>query len=486
MSRTVVLGATGFVGRALVLALQGAGHEVSVLARDPARAAAVVPAGVDIADVADDAALDAEIARADAVVNLAGESIAGHRWTARRKRTLIASRVDVTERLVRAIGRRDRPLSVLVSASATGWYGDRGDEILDDTSPAGDGFAADLCRAWEAAARTARADRVVVTRFGVILGRESGALAALRRVYRMGLGGPIGNGLAWMPWIHLGDAVRAILHVLEHADCEGPVVVTAPCPIPQRAFARVFARLLGRPAMIRTPVFALRLALGEASSIVTASQRVEPRALLASGFAFRFSTISLALEDLVRDDVTIERARVVPDDAPYLQARGARYLLRATTELAAPIDEVFEFFSAPENLHAMTPPTLGFSIATPPPIAMARDALIDYRIRVGGLPLRWRTQIADWQPGRRFVDTQLRGPYRSWWHEHRFVARGDATVMEDRVYFSPPFGPIGKLFVAGLLRRIFGFRAQAIRTRFDNTAARHVDTVHDAAADHAR
>jgi len=464
-ARIAVLGATGFIGRSLLLALAARGDTVIALARDPERAAGGLPAGVEVFAFGDDEALARAIDRADAVINLAGESISDGRWTANRKRVLIDSRIATTERLVSAIGRRSTPLPTFISASATGWYGDRGDEELDERSRPGRGFAAELCQAWEAAARPARAGRVLALRFGVVLGREGGALGALRRIYQLGFGGPIGGGRAWFPWVHIDDAIGAITHALDDGRLAGPVNVVAPGELRQREFAAALGRALRRPARVPTPNLAVRFVLGEAASIVTASQRVAPRALRANGFEFTYPAIDWALADLVDDGVTIARADELPEGTEYLRERGARYVLRATTELDAPRSEVFSFFCAPENLAAMTPPRLGFDITSEKPIAMGQNALIDYKIRVG-IPMRWRTHIDVWEPGERFVDSQLRGPYRSWWHEHRFVARGQRTVMEDTVYFSPPFGPIGGAVVASMLRRIFGYRRGAIRLRF--------------------
>ena len=472
MKRIVIVGATGFVGRALVLALQGRGHHIAVLARAPARASAVLPAGIDVVDFHDEEALNAAIDRADAVVNLAGESIAGRRWTRRRKQLLTASRVDVTRRLVAAIGTRRQPLPVLVSASATGWYGDRGDTTLDEAAAPGSGFAAELCQAWETAASAAHATRIVYARLGVVLGRGGGAFPALQRVFRFGLGGRLGDGQQWMPWIHLDDAVAAFVQLIEDARFVGPIAVTSPSPIRQRELAAAFGRALHRPAVLPAPRAVVALALGEASSMLLASQRVVPRVLTAAGFTFRFPTLDAALADLVTDDVSISRARDVRDDSAYLRARKPRYTLHAQTELAAPLAEVFAFFSSPHNLAALTPSELAFEIDGDPGPAIARDVVIDYRIRVAGIPMRWRTRIERWRPGSSFVDSQERGPYRAWWHEHRFFERDGKTVMEDIVHYAPPFGPLGaianRLVVARMLRRIFGFRRQAIRLRFDS------------------
>ncbi|MBA3499535.1 MAG: TIGR01777 family protein, partial [Deltaproteobacteria bacterium] len=293
--KIAILGATGFIGRALVLALQGRGDELRVLTR-----------------TSDAEATRAAIDDADAVINLAGESIAGKRWTAARKRALHASRIGTTQRLVDAIATRRVPLPVLICASATGWYGDRGGIELDDRSRPGEGFAADLCVAWEEVAREAAAARIVHARFGVVLGREGGALDALLPIFRLGLGGPIGGGAQWMPWIHLEDAVRAIVQMLDDPRLVGPVAVVAP-PVHQRDFARALGRALGRPAVIPVPAAGVRLVLGEAASILLASQRVIPRALAAAGFAHRFPTIEAALADIVDDGVTIERSGALPD-----------------------------------------------------------------------------------------------------------------------------------------------------------------------------
>jgi ligand-binding SRPBCC domain-containing protein len=187
----------------------------------------------------------------------------------------------------------------------------------------------------------------------------------------------------------------------------------------------------------------------------------------AGGFTFRFPTLDRALADLAEDGVAIARCREVPNNNLYLKARGARYVLRAKTELAAPRRDVFAFFSSPENLAALTPPNLAFEIAGDRAIEMRRETLIDYRIRIAGLPLRWRTMIEQWRPGECFVDSQLVGPYRAWWHEHRFYDHGAGTVMEDVVYYSPPLGGLGRLVVEGKLRRIFAYRRDAIRARYD-------------------
>ncbi len=475
----VLTGATGMIGRALSSHLVGHGHRVTAWVRDLDRAHGELGPDVTCVATEDAAGLDAAIAGADAVVHLAGAPIVGKRWTRARKRALIASRVATAATIIASIQRRATPLPVFVSASAIGIYGDRGDQRLEETAAAGTGFAAALCERWEAAALAvgAAATRVVRARIGIVLGREGGALGPLARLARLGLAGPIAGGAQWVSWIHLDDVVRALAFAIAAPTVRGAVNLVAPTPVPQRAFARALGRAYHRPAFAPAPALAMRAILGEAASVLLASQRVVPAALDRAGFRFAFPDLDGALADLVGSP-TIAIRRLRPAEAPtvpYLVARPARYLLVAHTVIERPLAEVMPFFAAAENLALLTPSALRFDIQTPTPIAMAVGATIDYRITLSGVPMRWRTVIEDWQPGAKFVDAQHRGPYRAWWHEHRFRADGDRTIMEDRVYYAPPLGPLGRianrLFVEQQLRAIFAYRAQAIRLRFGGGAA---------------
>lgn len=477
--RILVTGATGFVGRVLCLRLLRDGHQLIAWVRNPDAARQVLGAQVETARITgDDDALVGLIERVDAIVNLAGEPIIGPRWTDARKQRLVDSRVGLTERLVRAIGRAKTKPSVLVSASAVGIYGDTGDRLVDEASPPATDFLADLCVRWEAAARGAEAHglRVALLRIGIVLGPEGGALEKLLPLFSLGLGGKLGSGRQSVAWIHLRDLVELAVTALGDARYTGPINAVGPEPADNARMTRALARAVHRPAPFPAPAFALKLALGEASVALLASQRVAAAALQRLGFRFAFKTIEDAVDDVAGTTRTVQ---VGPADdvprTPYLERRRARHVLVAKTTIDAPIDEVFEFFSRAENLGAITPPALSFAIRTPLPIAMRAGAEIDYTIKLGPLPMQWRTIIQAWEPGRLFVDAQERGPYRAWWHEHHFEARGAQTYMEDRVYYAPPFGVLGDLanalFVRPMLRRIFGFRGEAIAFRFGARAA---------------
>jgi uncharacterized protein (TIGR01777 family) len=301
--RILVTGATGLIGRRAVARLVASGHTVTALSRDPEGARAHLP---DLSDAW--AWRQGEVTpplaafACDAVLHLAGESVAG-RWTAAKKARILESRREGTRELVAAIERSpDRP-AALVSASAVGFYGERGDEELTEASPRGGGFLADVCAAWEAEAQAAEALglRVLRLRFGLVLDADGGVLGESLPLARAGLGGPLGSGRQWWPWVHRDDVVAAIAAGLE-GDASGVWNVAAPGAVRQRDFARALGRTLGRPAVLPAPAFALRLVLGGFADEPLLSRLVRPAAPLAAGFAFAWPELAPALQDLVRPD----------------------------------------------------------------------------------------------------------------------------------------------------------------------------------------
>ncbi len=282
-------GSSGLIGSALVPALRAAGHEPLRLVRRPARAADEVRWSPE--EPLDTGAL----AGVEAIVHLAGESIDG-RWTERRRRAILESRTHGTRRVAEAAAALE-PRPVLLCASAMGIYGDRGDEELADGAPRGEGFLADVVEAWEAAADPARAAgaRVVHLRHTVVLSRRGGALARLLLPFRLGLGGPVGNGRQWWSWIALEDLVGVYLYALSEP-LEGPVNAAAPEPVRNREFARALGRALHRPAVAPLPAFVVRAVFGEMGrELLLTSKRVLPARLQASGYAFSHRTLDAAL-----------------------------------------------------------------------------------------------------------------------------------------------------------------------------------------------
>ena len=294
MSRVVLTGATGLIGRHLAAALAARGDTPVLLSRRSELVAGMQtlrwnPAIEPIPAQA--------VAGALAIVNLAGHPIGAGRWNAGQRRRILESRQTTTMRCVDALG-GDGP-GIFVSASAVGYYGGT-DGPVDESSPAGDDFLATICARWEGAARQAEDKaRVVLVRTGIVLSEEGGVLPRLVRVTRLGAAGALGSGRQWVPWIHLDDEVAALLACIDDHRLVGPVNAVAPEPVRQRDFARALARLEHRPSLLRAPAPALRLLLGEMADLVLLGQRVLPSKLVARGFEWQFSTLVPALEDLL-------------------------------------------------------------------------------------------------------------------------------------------------------------------------------------------
>ena len=290
-------GATGLIGGALAQRLTGDGHEVVPLVRRPPRPSERAIAWDPARGTIDRTALEG----CDAVVHLAGESVFG-RWSAAKQQRIRDSRVAGTRIVSEALARLAHPPQVLLAASAIGFYGDRGAEQLTERSTPGDDFLARVARDWEAATApaTAAGVRVVNLRFGVVLSPTGGALAKMLPAFRLGLGGPIGSGEQYLSWIALDDVLAAIAHALTTASLMGPVNITAPEPVTALDFARTLGRVLRRPALLRVPLFALRILFGaESAWLLQSGQRVLPSRLIASGFRFRFSALEPALRQLL-------------------------------------------------------------------------------------------------------------------------------------------------------------------------------------------
>ncbi len=287
-----VTGASGFLGRAVCAALAARGERVLRIGRRDSDVAWPAP-GTEF----ERASLD-RLRGVRAVVHLAGESI-GRRWTSTRRRAIRDSRVGLTASLARALATLDRPPEVMVSVSAVGYYGSRGDEWLTEASTSGSDFLASVTRDWEAAASPAREAgvRVVHPRLGVVLGAGGGMVAQLRLPFSLALGARLGSGAQWLSWISLDDAVRLLMAAIDDRALSGPVNAASPAPVTNAEFTAAFARALRRPAPFVAPAFALRLLFGEmADGVLLASQRVRPARLLAGGFAFAHPSIDAALD----------------------------------------------------------------------------------------------------------------------------------------------------------------------------------------------
>ena len=296
--RVAITGSTGLVGSVVVTSLSAAGHEVVRLVRR-----APVPGEKAVRWDPEKGEVDAAgLEGLDDVVHLAGENIASGRWNAARKAAIRASRVNGTRLLCDALAGLARPPKTLVCASAIGYYGDRGADVLTEESPPGAGFLPDVCREWEAASEPAarKGIRVVLLRIGVVLSPKGGALSRMLPPFRAGLGGVIGNGRQYVSWVALDDLVGIVLHALRSGELRGPVNAVAPVPVTNREFTEALGKVLSRPTLFPVPAFVLRLAVGEmADALLLASARVFPRRLEEIGYRFRFPELPAALNHLL-------------------------------------------------------------------------------------------------------------------------------------------------------------------------------------------
>lgn len=295
--RILITGATGFLGRRVCEVLSRAGHTLVALSRDPQRARERVP---QLSAAFPWESVTQALEGCEAVINLAGETVAG-RWTDAKKHTIRESRIVGTRNLVGGLSKLSARPKVLISASAIGYYGDRGEESLTEDASPGSDFLAQLCQEWESEA--ARAEslgiRVVQLRLGLVLGPGGGALHAMLPIFKLGLGGPLGSGEQFWSWVHRDDVVGAITYALDRESLSGPVNVTSPQPVRQREFAQMLGRVLRRPAVLPAPAFALKIALGEFASGLLSSQRVLPQRLAQEGYQFRFAKLEPALRDIL-------------------------------------------------------------------------------------------------------------------------------------------------------------------------------------------
>ncbi|CAI8805971.1 putative NAD-dependent epimerase YfcH [Pseudomonas sp. IT-P253] len=293
----LLTGGTGLIGRQLCRLWLSQGHKLTVWSRKPAKVAKICGAPVRGIARLEDIGQDP----VDAIINLAGAPIADRPWTHRRKALLWSSRITLTETLLAWLESREQKPSVLISGSAVGWYGDGGErELTEDSPPVNEDFASQLCIAWEETAQRAEAlgMRVILIRTGLVLSAEGGFLSRLLLPFKLGLGGPVGNGRQWMPWIHINDQIALIDFLLHQINARGPYNACAPKPVRNREFAKTLGSVLHRPAFLPMPAFALKVGLGELSLLLLGGQRATPVRLLSAGFTFKFTDLRAALDDL--------------------------------------------------------------------------------------------------------------------------------------------------------------------------------------------
>jgi uncharacterized protein (TIGR01777 family) len=441
--KIVLTGASGLIGKKLTYALMRDGHEVFALARSPEKLPELPPKNIFVWN--DQKVPSPEIFKnCDAVIHLAGEGIADKLWTKDRKAKLRESRVIGTKNLVEAVASlpADQRPHTFISGSAIGFYGDSSEQ-KDETSPAGQGFLAELCRDWEAAAAPCEklGLRTVYLRTGLVLAREGGLLSK---------SGPavLGDGTQWMSWIHIEDVVALILFALAHAQIRGPLNLTAKNPVTNKDFTKGFAKATRFPFTVSAPKFAIYLLAGDLSQAILSNQKIVPTLALAAGFKFKFDRLEDALNDLLGDRKLLDNSYSAKQFVPF------------------PRSEVFSFFSRAENLEILTPPWLNFHILDQSTPTVKKETLINYKLNIHGVPVKWRTLIKEWNPDSSFVDFQLKGPYKLWHHRHKFEDVPGGTLISDDVTFQIPGWIFGKMLLPLIkkdVQEIFAYRQEKIK-----------------------
>jgi uncharacterized protein (TIGR01777 family) len=455
MKKVAVTGASGFVGRAVVQALAQRGDSVLALGRNAVVAG--LPPGVRAARYdPNNPATHPEIFEGlDAVIHLAGEAVDG-RWNAEKKRAIYDSRVLGTRNLVATLAKCSlaRP-TVLVNASAIGYYGSRGDEVLDESSAPGTDFMAGLVKDWEAAADGAEplGMRVAKIRVAFVIG-AGGAVQKLLPPFKAFIGGPFGSGAMWFPWMHLEDTAALILLALDRDDARGPINAVSPDLATNMRFVQALGHAIKRPAFMPVPPAALKLIVGEFAETVLGSQLILPRRAKELGFVWKHEMLEEALLDVL---------------ASNEHRNPATSVIESEIVVPRPLEQMWQFFSDPMNLVRMTPPKMQLTMMDAVP-QLRFGATIDYSVKVSGVLLKWKTLISDWDAERRFVDYQIRGPYALWRHCHEFAPGSNgSTVVRDRVRYSLPWAPIGNLalpFVRRNLSEIWAYRRHKISELF--------------------
>ncbi len=451
--KLLITGATGFVGRALCLQLFREGHELLVVSRKkslpvdwglPSEVLSWDPTKQPCPRSLDDI---------DGLVHLMGESVAESRWTPKRRKIIVDSRALATQRVVDALRSRSKPLECLISASAIGFYPYDGVADLVEESQTGKHFLAEVCQQWEAPLAAASAKRTLILRCGMVLGADGGAFAKLRPLFAAGLGGRLGSGQQVMSWIHRTDLIMFISQALRESQWSGVYNCVSPFPVSNQEFTRVLSSALAMPAILPVPSLALKLVFGEMSDILLKSQKVRPKRLLEQGFTFRYPRLTEALAEVCSLHEKDGRSK-------------ACHRLESQQFVARPLPEVFDFFCDPHNLERITPPLVQFKIESMSTPQIQEGTIIRYRLKLHGIPVRWKTKILSWKPREQFVDNQEKGPYAIWYHTHKFEAVRGGTLMTDQVKYRVPLGCLGELFalpwVRMNVRSIFAYRREVI------------------------
>lgn len=451
-NKILIIGGTGFVGSELGIKLAESGHEIHLVTRK-LRPENTLPFpchqfeydGLEVPDEA--------MVGVSTIVNLAGESIAEGRWTQEKKKRIKESRLNATNAAVNAANKHG--ISTLIQTSATGYYGNT-KNLVDESSAAGDCFLAETAREWEEAAEPL-SDKVrkVIMRIGVVLGHSGGAFAEMTMPYIMGIASPLGSGKQYLSWIHIDDLTKFIVTATEDNNYTGIYNLCAPESITYKEFHNALNKHFGVLPLPSVPSWALKIALGEKSKLLLDSQQISPARLMAEkSFKYTYPKIDVCLNNLLDDNF---KSCATMDTKQWINL---------------PSKKVWDFFSDEKNLEKITPEFLNFKVDSITTDKVTAGSIIDYSLKLHGIPLRWRSEITDYEEGKHFVDQQLKGPYAVWHHTHKFKPLAGGTLIEDHVKYRPPLGSLGALvsmmFIRKDLTKIFNYRRSRVSDIFES------------------
>lgn len=454
--KILITGASGFVGKHLLRNLLLDKHEIVALTRDSKKIKDLgLPVEVYEWDPKKNDFPQQSLQGIDAVINLMGENLSQKRWSESQKKKLYDSRIFSTKKLVDALEKNlSQPLKAFISVSAVGIYPVNSQTSIDESfKDFPENFLSNLCQEWEKEAlKLRKAERIVIPRLGVVLGSGEGMLARLTPIFRMGLGGTIGMGKQWMSWIHVEDLVQIITLALTDKKINGVINASSPHPVTNAHFTKAFSKALKLPALFPVPPFILKIAFGEMSTIILSSQKIIPKKLSEHNFTFKYPTIEKALNDICLN-YSFEGKSFYRDEFVKFQY------------VEVPVEKLFPFFATPENLQKITPDFLNFKILSSSDKKIKKGTEINYQLSLRGFPMKWKTLITDWHENKKFADLQVKGPYRFWHHTHLFHPYKGGTLIEDRVVYRVPFGPLGEIvrpFILKDIEKIFSFRKEIL------------------------
>lgn len=445
----LVTGGTGFVGKKLGFNLVKNGYKVFTLVRDKKKKP-ILPYPCtfldwnDLSDIINNKKIEIH-----SVVNLAGEPVA-QRWNDKIKREILNSRVDTTNRLVKIFKNSD--LKSFISASAIGYYGDRDDEKLTEESESGSGFLTRVCVEWERAALKIKEEspktKCVILRLGMVLGEGEGALAQMVPPFQAGVGGMIGDGKMWVSWIHVEDLVNMIGWAIENDSVKGVYNAVSPNPVTNKEFSEKLAARFNKKLFLPVPKLAVKVLFGEMSQVVFASQKVQSEKASEQGFTYKYSTVSEALKSTVESLDAFEKKVIFEQWLPISKER------------------LFPYFQDEKNLEELTPPWLNFKVLNKSTDQIQKGTIVNYQLKLYGIPFGWQTEILDMQKNKSFIDNQVKGPYSKWHHTHDFIALGEGTLVKDTIRYKVPMSGLGKTFagpkVDNDVKKIFKYRSEKI------------------------